>query len=376
MVTTPIPNMMLEDDFGANPKKPKGGVGGSKKIYYSIPGKFAKFFGEDPTNTADKILPTVDQYASGYDLWNSLTPAEKMALLNTHYSFEAGDGSIGFDKYYYDVDSLLNDLAELADESLYEIGMDEPIYGDIVRSEAELKSDIDAEVNPIYDAAYGRLDDNLRLLNESEANLTSEIADMRKFYNDQLQSNAAAYNRQASNILSAQHLNNVRTYDALQSDLARSRQNALEAGASAGLRIASNVNAVLSAQNKQAQTSLETSNNLAQMLLNQQQANAGLVGGYKTYMSEANARRAGFNTDRMNLNDARSTLDSNRVTDYWNLYDKYRAADEREWNSQKNAYDDRVSRKESYFANSTNPIAPYAQQRLTNKTTGGSQYGN
>jgi hypothetical protein len=64
--------------------------------------------------------------------------------------------------------------------------------------------------------------------------------------------------------------------DTLSSEMARSRRSAIEAGASAGIRIAGNVNAILSAQNKMSQESLNTSNQLAQMLVNQRNAESGL----------------------------------------------------------------------------------------------------
>jgi hypothetical protein len=86
--------------------------------------------------------------------------------------------------------------------------------------------------------------------------------------------------------MSSQYQQGAQLADTMASQMERSRRNALEAGASAGLRLADNINIMLSTQNKQAQTSLETSNQLAQMLLNQQAASRQARGDYDAYMMQ------------------------------------------------------------------------------------------
>lgn len=94
--------------------------------------------------------------------------------------------------------------------------------------------------------------------------------------NEDLASTSNAYTNARNELLAGQHQRNQMTVDAMASEMSRARRNAIEAGASAGIRIASNVNTMLSAQNKMSQQSLETSNQLAQMLINQRNAEAGL----------------------------------------------------------------------------------------------------
>lgn len=128
--------------------------------------------------------------------------------------------------------------------------------------------------NPLYDELT-------ELANQQEQN-----------YNQQMALNRQSYNLALNGILDNQYRNGAMIQDALQSDISRTRQNALEAGASAGVRIAGNINATLSAQNKQSATAMETSNNLAQMLLNQRQAQASLTSDYNNYRTQNLNQRA------------------------------------------------------------------------------------
>jgi hypothetical protein len=106
-------------------------------------------------------------------------------------------------------------------------------------------------------------------------------------------------------------------------------------------------------QNRQSQQSLETSNNLAQMLLNQQQANAGLRNEYSNYLSQDTANRAALKsgtTERKN-----AAYDSARA----DAYDKY----DRELGDWENRYYAKVG--------STNPFAESYRSNLYT-----SQYNN
>lgn len=171
---------------------------------------------------------------------------------------------------------------------------------------------------------------------DARSRLNSEEAALTKSYEDQLQTSADMYNRKASGLLSNQYLANAQTYDALQSDMRKSRQNALEAGASAGIRLAGNVNALLTAQNKQSQTAMDTSNALAEMLLQQRNAAAGIRSDYRGYMSDLNQRRTDLDarqrSERQGLiNDktdqayrqyeADTTNYNNALTDWENKFD-------------------------------------------------------
>lgn len=146
-----------------------------------------------------------------------------------------------------------------------------PNYDDIYEQAQQTIADENAEVNAMYD----------QLLNQQTDSLNTQMADLNKSYQDN-----------AQQILSSDYIKNRQLMDSANSELAQSRRNALEAGASAGLRLANNVNVMLSNQNKQAQQSLETSNNLAQMMLNQRQAASGIRGDYYNALSNNTAQKA------------------------------------------------------------------------------------
>ena len=103
----------------------------------------------------------------------------------------------------------------------------------------------------------------------------------------------------------------------LSNSLDKAKMSALEAGASAGLRLSNNINTLLSTQNKQAQQSLETATNLAGMMLNQRQAAAGIRSDYNnTLANDANNR-----ADLVRGNAERTTAYQNNLTNqYQNTY--------------------------------------------------------
>lgn len=113
-------------------------------------------------------------------------------------------------------------------------------------------------------------------------------------FNDELRSLASGYNTARSGILSQQYQQNAQLMDTLSSQMDRQNRNALEAGASAGIRLAGNINTLLSTQNKQSQTSLDTANQLAQMMVNQRNAEASVRGRYGDYMNQHFATEQGI----------------------------------------------------------------------------------
>lgn len=146
---------------------------------------------------------------------------------------------------------------------------------------------------PDYDALYKEAQEAINTENKEILDIyDADKARVSGLYDQQLADSNAAYNRNVEQILSNDYQKNAQLLGTMRSEMNRSQRNALEAGASAGIRIAGNVNTMLSMQNKQSQQSLETSNNLAQMLLNQQQANAGLRNEYSNYLSQDAANRA------------------------------------------------------------------------------------
>lgn len=124
-------------------------------------------------------------------------------------------------------------------------------------------------------------------MDRARSDVDTELGQQEQALADLLQQQNLAYNDAAEQMLSSDYQRNASLMGTYQSEMRRSQRNALEAGASAGARLANNINVTLSTQNQQAQQSLETSNNLAQMLLNQRQAasdiaqqRVGLRSGY------------------------------------------------------------------------------------------------
>lgn len=222
--------------------------------------------------------------------WNSLSDAEKDAKLANYWV--TSDGGIGNlwgltgDLQTFDFASLLRDLNEYDDIQAKPLLSD---YADLDKIESEAKSAIE--------------DENEMLL----ASL-----------NQELQNTNDAYNQSRNALLSQQYMRNQQAVDAIASDMSRARRNAIEAGASAGVRIAENVNAVLSAQNKMSQQSLETSNQLAQMLINQRNAESGLRNQWRDAQMSTYDRTAARADSEYNRANARYTQDLDRWQNYQN----------------------------------------------------------
>jgi hypothetical protein len=116
--------------------------------------------------------------------------------------------------------------------------------------------------------------------------LNSMRADRQARYDQELADIDSEYAGLRNNLISTQARQDAQLMDTMRSEMSRSRRNALEAGASAGIRLADNINIMLSNQNKQAQTSLETSNQLAQMAINQRAAKRNAQDSYDAYMNQ------------------------------------------------------------------------------------------
>ena len=187
--------------------------------------------------------------------------------------------------------------------------------------------------------AYAERDAQLAKLNARTANQT-------KLFNDELDSLASSYNTARSSILSNQYQQNAQLMDRMTSQMDKTRRNALEAGASAGLRLAGNINTLLSTQNKQAQTSMDTANQLAQMMVSQRNAEAATRREYGNYMTQQDA------TER-EISDSAET----KAQSYFDI--NYGAA-QRDYDSKLNDWDN---------ANSSNPLWEY-RTKYTKPNTG------
>lgn len=173
-----------------------------------------------------------------------------------------------------DITSIAEDL--IGAENMYKNAPEMPSYDDVFN---DILNGKDATVNAYLDELLA-----------SEARSTD-------LFENQLQENNMAFNDYRSQLLGNQYRQNSQLLGAVGSEMDRARRNALEAGASAGLRMAENINTTLALQNKQAQTSLETSNQLAQQLLNQRQASMGIRSNYNQMLSDNSAERRRYIQD-------------------------------------------------------------------------------
>lgn len=227
---------------------------------------------------------------------------------DTLYNLAEENGLLNEDNWLWgkyntsaDWDEISNLFKQLADNSTP--------YPDEV-TYAEISDQVRGDVNDLYDKL-------INSVNDDEARQTN-------LFKDQLIENANSFNDYRQQILGNQYQQNAALLGTVNSEMSRSRRNALEAGASAGLRLAENINTTMALQNKQSQTSLETSNQLAQALLNQRQAAAGIRSNYSNMLSDTAAQRRQYNIDKDNTyyNRLQSAWDvqSNKNTENYNKY--------------------------------------------------------
>ncbi len=224
----------------------------------------------------DAILNELSASMSGDAgvFWNSLSELQQKELLDKYFKTENNFGNmwgLAGDYEVFDEDGFLRDLYEAA------------------------------EMREAY-AALGEAPDYQTYLDDAREQIASENAEMYAdldrllasqtgLYNQQMSNLADNFNTSRANLLSQQYQQNAQLMDTLQSGMERSRRNALEAGASAGIRIADNINTLLSVQNKQSATSMETANQLSQMMVNQRNAEASIRGAYSNTLAQDTAKR-------------------------------------------------------------------------------------
>lgn len=278
---------------------------GAKNAYLS---KFEDRY-DDST---DALLAALANDPAASDYWNSLDPKTQKALLDaggywsTDNTFQNLWGLTG-KREVFDEEQFLADLAELQGIGTLPTRPNASAIMEAAKAAVDAEN---AEMYARYDAQEARLDD---LLAQTTQTYENDMRDLR-----------GEYGAARSGLLSRQHQQNAQLMDTLQSQMSKQTRNALEAGASAGLRIAGNVNTLLSVQNKQSQQSLETSNQLAQMLLNQKSAERGLRNDYNAYMQKDASDRAALDSNRNSVLTSTSGRVQNRYnTDYGHAQQAY-----------------------------------------------------
>lgn len=206
---------------------------------------------------ADDILSELN--AQGIDV-SQLSGTELEAILDLYWEEEKlpfkTEHTFDYDRFVSDYNAMQNALNSRPEAPDYEQFWNEAL----------------AKANAESDEALAEL-----------AGITKQREDR---FNEELRNLASGYNTARSGILSSQYQQNAQLMDTLSSQLDKQNRNALEAGASAGLRLAGNINTLLSTQNKQSQLSLDTANQLAQMMVSQRNAEASVRGQYGDYMTQ------------------------------------------------------------------------------------------
>ena len=220
----------------------------------------------DVSEMSDYVASQLSEDSEALAYWNSLTEEDKRAQLS-NFLKDSDDPTDWSGTQYYDVDEYVQQLQNAeADYALPDKPTSEDYYSALENDQL--------------------LNDYLDELNQSEQRQTN-------LFENQLQENQMMFDDYRSQILGNQYRQNAQLLGTVGSEMDRARRNALEAGASAGLRMAENINTTLAMQNKQSQISLETSNQLAQQLLNQRQAAAGIRSNYNDMLSNNVEKRAG-----------------------------------------------------------------------------------
>lgn len=164
------------------------------------------------------------------------------------------------------------------------------------------------ELQDIYNKAAGEIDAETSAIQ----NIYDSILNRQtEAYQNELDASNDTYNAYANQVLANQLQSQNAMQGAYRAELDRAQRNAITRGASAATRLVANINANLGMQNQSAQQALETSNTLAQALLNQRQAAAGLRQQYSSDLNTnaaqsadlrrgATERRHSYGTEKQN----------------------------------------------------------------------------
>lgn len=205
----------------------------------------------------------------------------------------------------------------------------------ILRDSSNTIDKENAQINAIYDQILGR---------------------SNELFQDEMEANNQAYNDFANQTLSSQAQAQNMMQGSVRSELNRSQRNAISRGATAAMRLVSNINTQLGLQNQAAQNALNTSNILAQSLLNQRQAAASLRQDYTNNLNQDADRRAGLIQGSA---ERRTSYANARLNQANAIHDQKLD----QWNNRLNSY------------GGTNPyVNTYRNQQIKN-STGRSSYG-
>ena len=276
-----------------------------------------QMWGADNTS-ASNLAQWFRGQAGNNSYLNTLSDAELGSILDQYY-YQNG-GFLGNYTYDFDLRSALQDLGALNGIGSMPTSPDWDSLAQQAKNDIALEN---AQINNLYD---------------------KNLASQKQLYQQEIQNNNRMYNDYARQILSNDYQKNAQLMGSLGNSLDRARTSALEAGASAGLRLSNNINTLLSTQNKQTQQSMETATNLAQAMLNQRQAAAGLRSNHNNTLANDTANRANL---------MRGSAE--RTTNYQNAY----------IGQQQSLYDNKMNSWEN--ANSQYSSNPFYGSYMANK---------
>ena len=250
----------------------------------------------------------LDEFASSLpkeiaSVWDTLTPAQKRAVINDSEWYKEDNDYTNFwglvgDKYTFDSQALLDELSSISQmQADYAAVGDAPVYQDYLDAARDAAN---AQVTELMKPADELLAQAKTRYETDLANISNDYTNLRR------------------NLVTQQYQNNAQLMDTLSSNLDRNRRNALEAGASAGIRIAENINTLLSVQNKQSAAAMNTANQLSQMMIDQRAQERGAYDTYSKAQSDHMNRKQeltlgaedrAVNTASTNYNAAQNSYD-------------------------------------------------------------------
>lgn len=229
----------------------------------------------------------VDEIAGYYD-------KGKFNLFNSDTWFDHGVDTKAFNEALKDYESWKDKVGEMPEY------VDEEAINRLADNAIDTEN---SQIQALYDEMLGRTTD---------------------LYKADLDASNQSYNDYVNQILSNQAQTTNTIAGSARSELQRSQRNAINRGATAAMRLVSNINTELGLQNKAAQQSLDTSNNLAQMLLTQRQSAAQLRSQYGSELNDYTANKANLLSGTAERKASyRNTMRDEAYSNYQNKMDRW-----------------------------------------------------
>jgi hypothetical protein len=147
----------------------------------------------------------------------------------------------------------------------------------------------DSQIQEIEDNARAEIDAETRQILDLHDQTLDRTTDALQ---QNLRENNAMFSDFRNQILTNENLAQQSIAGSTRYELDRQQRNAITRGASAAQRLVSNINTQLGLQAQSAQQSLDTSNALAQQLLAQRQAQAGIRQDYTNALNQYDSNKA------------------------------------------------------------------------------------